>query len=214
MTKNYFHIQLLHEGIIKMRYSAGIVSKSYWYLESKKTAKLMLDGLTRKEIIELTIQDNIYQVESDYRSKRVANAIYTRLNSLPGPILEAIVNSDLATSKILVLISIIKTDRLFFEFMHEVFRNKILLGNFLLTDRDFNVFFQEKKVQSQVVDGWVDETIKKLQSIYLTILTHSGTLKIDNDKREILVPFIDYNVKQNLIDNDLAPYLFAITGEK
>lgn len=197
-----------------MKYSAGLISKSYWYLESKKTAKYMLDGLNRKQIVELAINENIYQVESEYRSKNVANAIYSRLNSLPEDILESIVNSDIATSKILVLISIMKTDRLFFEFMHEVFRSKILLGDFLLNDKDFNIFFQEKKVQSEVVEGWVDKTIKKLQSRYLTVLTHSGVLKIDNDKKEILIPFIDFRVKQSLIDNDLTPYLFAITGEK
>lgn len=197
-----------------MKYSAGLISKSYWYLESKKTAKYILNGLNRTEIVELAIKDNIYQVESDYRSKTIANAIYTRLNSLPETILEAIVDSDIATSKILVLISIMKTDRLFFEFMHEVFRNKILLGNLSLTDRDFNVFFLEKKVQSEVVEGWVDQTIKKLQSRYLTVLTHSGVLKIDNDKKSISVPFIDYRVKQSIIDNELGPYLFAITGEK
>ena len=73
----------------KMKYSAGLVSKSYWYLESKKTAKYMLNGLNRKEILELAIKDNIYQVDSEYRTKRIANAIYTRLNSLPEIILEA-----------------------------------------------------------------------------------------------------------------------------
>ena len=31
-----------------MKYSAGMISKSYWYLESKKTAKYMLDGLSKK----------------------------------------------------------------------------------------------------------------------------------------------------------------------
>lgn len=197
-----------------MKYSAGIVSKSYWYLESKKTAKYMLDGLNREQIVELAINENIYQVESEYRSKNIANAIYARLNSLPEVILEAIINSDIVTSKILVLISIMKTDRLFFEFMHEVFRNKILLGNLSLTDRDFNVFFLEKKVQSEVVEGWVDQTIKKLQSRYLTVLTHSGVLIIDNEKKSISVPFIDYRVKQSIVDNELGPYLFAITGEK
>ena len=105
-----------------MKYSAGLVSKSYWYLETKKTAQYLLDGLNRKEILNLVIKNNLYQVESEYRSKRMTNAIYTRLNSLPKVVLEAIVNSDIATSKILVLISIMKTDLLFFEFMYEVFR--------------------------------------------------------------------------------------------
>jgi hypothetical protein len=197
-----------------MKYSAGLVSKSFWYLESKKTAKYMIDGLNREEIRDLAIKDNIYQVESDYRAKNVTNAIYTRLNSLPVIILEDLVNSDITTSKILVLISIMKTDRLFFEFMHEVFRNNIILGDFSLKDRDINVFFDEKKAQSEIVDKWKDRTVKNLKSRYLTVLNFAGLIKIDSDKREIIVPYIDFRVKQHLLDNDMGPYVYAITGEK
>lgn len=197
-----------------MKYSAGMISKSYWYLESKKTAQYMLEGLSRKEIVELAITDNIYQVNSEYRSKTIANAIYTRLESLPEILLEAIVNSDITTSKFLVLISIMKTDRLFFEFMHEVFRNKIILGDFSLTERDINVFFESKKAQSEIVDNWVEKTIINLKSLYLTLLNFAGLIRTNGDKREIIVPFVDYRIKQLLIDNDLAPYFYAITGEK
>lgn len=197
-----------------MKYSAGLVSKSFWYLESKKTARYMLDGLTREEIRELAIKDNIYQVESEYRAKNLANAIYTRLNSLPEILLRDVFDSDVATSKVLVLISIMKTDRLFFEFMHEVFRNNIILGDLTIKDRDLNLFFQEKKAQSEIVDKWVDKTIKKLKSRYLTVLGYAGVIRTNTDKREIIVPFIDYKIKQKLIDNNMAPYLYAITGEK
>jgi len=197
-----------------MKYSAGLVSKSFWYLESKKTAKYMIDGLNREEIRDLAIKNNIYQVESDYRAKNLANAIYTRLNSLPVIILEDLVNADITTSKILVLISIMKTDRLFFEFMHEVFRNNIILGDFSLKDRDINVFFDEKKAQSEIVDKWVDTTIKRLKSDYKRLLSEAGILRTESDKREIIVPYIDFRVKQHLLDNDMGPYVYAITGEK
>lgn len=197
-----------------MKYSAGIISKSFWYLESKKTAQYMLEGLTRKEILKLALEENIYQVDSEHRAKSLTSAIYTRLNSLPEPILEAMVNSDITTSKILVLISIMKTDRLFFEFMHEVFRNNIILGDLTLKNRDFNIFFQEKKAQSEIVDNWVEETIRKLKSRYLTILNFAGLIKTESDKTEIIVHYVDFRVKQKLIDHDLGPYVYAVTGER
>ena len=46
-----------------MKYSAGIVSKSFWFLESRKTARYILEGLKRQDIIELAVKENIYQVE-------------------------------------------------------------------------------------------------------------------------------------------------------
>lgn len=199
-------------GRLLMKYSAGLISKSYWFLESKKTAKYMLEGLSRKEIVELAITDNIYQVESDYRSKTIANAIYSRLDSLPKTLLEAIVNSDITTSKILVLISIMKTDRLFFEFMHEVFRNKIITRELSIKERDLNIFFDEKKIQSEIIDKWVYTTIRSLKSGYLKMITESGLYNYES--KEIILPILDYRIKQLLLDNDLAPYLYAITGEK
>ena len=197
-----------------MKYSAGLVSKSFWYLESKKTARYMLDRLNREEIRDLAIKDNIYQVESEYRAKRMANAIYTRLNSLPEILLRDVVDSDVTTSKVLVLISIMKTDRLFFEFMYEVFRNNIILGDYSIKDRDMNIFFEEKKSQSETLNKWVESTIKRLKSEYIKMIKEAGLLKVDSDKREVMVPLFDYNVKQHLRDNNMTPYVYAITGEK
>ncbi len=197
-----------------MKYSAGMAAKSFWYLESKKTAQYMLDDKTKKQILELAIKDNIYQVETENRAKNMANAIYSRLSNLPKQLLSAIVSSDITTSKVLVLISIMKSDRLFFEFMYEIFRNNVILGDFTLKDRDINVFFDEKKSQSEIVDKWTDGTVKKLKSRYLTILNFAGLIRTDSDKREIIVPYIDFRVKKHLLDNDMAPYMYTITVEK
>ena len=107
-----------------------------------------------------------------------------------------------------------KTDRLFFEFMYEVFRNNIILGNFSLNDRDINVFFEEKKSQSDVVAKWVDSTIRRMKSEYVRMLNEAGLIKVNFNKREIIIPFLDYVVKRHLLDNDMAPYVYAVTGEK
>lgn len=174
----------------------------------------MIDGFRRKEIQKLAVDDNIYQVQSELQSLKIANSVYSRLSSLPEPILEDIVNSNLPTSKIIVLISIMKTDKLFFEFMYEVFRNKIILGDYTLKNRDFNIFFEEKKSQSEIIHKWADSTIKRLIRGYVGILNQSGLLNIDSTERSIQLPFIDFRVKQRLFDNDLAPYVNSITGEK
>lgn len=197
-----------------MKYSAGMVKKLFWYLESKKTVPYILEGLSRKEIQEIAITENLYQVESENRAQEIASNVYTRLNSLPEDIQESILKSDITTSKVLVLISIMKTDRLFFEFMYEVYRNNIILGDFTLKDREINLFFQDKKEKSETVDKWVEATIKKLKSTYIAILTDAGLIRIENDKKEITVPYMDYHIKQKLIQEDMDAYVYAITGEK
>lgn len=195
-----------------MKYSAGIVSKSFWFLESRKTARYILEGLKRQDIIELAVKENIYQVESEYRARRMASSIYQRLKSLPEDVLKLLVEADSETSRIIVLISIMKTDRLFFEFMHEVFKTKIIMGDHILEDRDLNIFFEEKRIQSATVDKWVDSTIKRLKSEYIRMLREAGLLRDKGDRREILKPFIDPAAEKRLMKEDMAPYFSTLTG--
>ena len=198
-----------------MNYSSGLMALSFWYVESKKTAKYLVQGLSRKEIVELAIEKNIYQAETDNRKKRIANTCVTRLIDFPTIILEDIINSDITSSKMLVLISILKKDKLFFEFMHEVFRNKIFLGETDMEKKDLNSFFNNKKLQSEIVNSWVPTTIQKLKLEYIKVLRESGLLSIEKkDKIPIIFPILDYKVEQDIISNNLSPYLYAITGEK
>ena len=50
--------------------------------------------------------------------------------------------SDLATQKVINLIAILRSDRLFFEFMFEVYREKNILGIPVIEDADINIFFK------------------------------------------------------------------------
>lgn len=74
----------------------------------------------------------------------------------------------------MVLYAIAKTDRLFFEFLNEVYKEKIVLKDFYIRDKDFNRFFQGKREQSEKVDSWSEYTFKKLKQVYIRIL-----LKVD-----------------------------------
>jgi hypothetical protein len=101
-------------------------------------------------------------------------------------LIEKIVNGDIETSKQIVIYSIMKTDRLFFEFMYEVFREKILLRDFTLQDKDFNLFFNRKKEQSERVASWDDYTFYKLKQVYIRILFEAGFIKDQKKYREIV----------------------------
>jgi hypothetical protein len=63
------------------------------------------------------------------------------------------------------------------------------------------------------VAKWIDTTINKLERCYLGILREAGLVKIENDKRKIIIPHIDYNLRKQLTENELTPYLNAVTGE-
>ena len=196
-----------------MKYSAGIVSASFWLLETKTTAEYMLDGLSKSKILELSLNENIYQVDSERRAKDIANVTYRRLKDFPEKLLEFFVNADVNSSKIIVLISILKNDKLLFEFMYEIFRERIILGNYRLKKSDFDIFFKNKSQQSEIIENWAEKTIKKLSSRYRIFLSEAGLLEKEDKDYKIILPFLDFRLRELLVENDFEPYVKAICGE-
>ena len=41
-----------------MKYSAGIMSHSFWYLETKNTAEYLAEDISKKELMELSLTKN------------------------------------------------------------------------------------------------------------------------------------------------------------
>lgn len=195
-----------------MEYKSTIKSRPYLYKETKKAVSLINKGLDVDGIKGKSLEDNIFQLESEARKKEVASIITYRIKVLDSYILDKIENSNIETSKILVLYAIAKTDRLFFEFLNEVYKEKIVLKDFYIRDKDFNRFFQGKREQSEKVDSWSEYTFKKLKQVYIRILFESGIIGNQKGDREIVVPIIDSDVKEYLYEIGSKPYADAILG--
>ena len=204
--------QIINSDYI-MKYSAGIKNISFWLLESKITAEYILDGLSKDEILELSLNENIYQVESQYKVKDLPNRLYTRLKDFSEESLTYFINCDANSGKLFVIISILKNDKLFFEFVHEVFREHILLGNYTLKQSDFDIFFMNKTNQSEIIAKWTEETVNRVQRQYRFLLKEAGLIEKEDNDYKIIIPFIDYRLKDLMVKENLTPYLNAITGE-
>lgn len=198
--------------VFKMEYSAGLTSKLFWMQEARKTAYYMLKGYDKTAIRAIAWEKNIYQVKAEYRAYEVLNGTYRRLSMLPKEVLTTIVNCDIETAKIINLISILLDSRLFYEFMHEVFCEKIHLGEKELTDRDLNVFFDYKSAQSEVVAGWTEMAIKKLKQCFTKMLFEAGLLDSSSKPRIIKQAHINYKLEELLRRNNLQAYLNVIKG--
>lgn len=196
-----------------MKYSAGIMSHSFWYLETKNTAEYLAEGISKKELMELSLNENIYQVDSERRARELVSVCYRRLKNFSNELLQYLSTCDQNSGKLLVFISILTEDKLFFEFMHEVFREHILLGNFTIKNSDLDIFFMNKENQSEIIENWKDTTLKKVKTNYKNFLVEADLIEKEDNDYKIILPFIDYRLKELLIQNNLTPYLNAITGE-
>lgn len=194
-------------------YSSTIKTRAFLYLELKKAASLYYQGFSFEEIRQRALEENIFLYNSKNRIKDIASTIEGRLDVLDKFLLNKLANGDLETSKQVALYSILKTDRLFFEFMQEVYREKYILRDYIITDKDFNIFFQRKAEQSPQIASWKDYTFYKLKQVYKKILIEAGFAKKIKKTVEISRPVIERDLINHLKDKGDTKYLHAMLGE-
>ncbi len=180
----------------EMEYKSTIKTMPFLFLEIKKLSILALQGLTDAEIKRKAIEDNIFLVNTEHRKKEIASVLLTRLKTMDAILLSKLVNEDIETGKLIALYAIMKTDRLFLEFMNEVFREKLIIRDYRITDTDFNNFFIRKREQSEKIASWDVYTLYKLKQVYIRILFESGLIR-NQKTREIGRPLVD----QSLLDH-------------
>lgn len=201
-----------HKGDKNMEYKSTIKSRPYLYKETKKAVSLVNNGFEIENLKKESLENNIFQVETETRKKELASIISARLNELDEYLIKKIQNSNIETSKIIVLYAILKNDRLFFEFMNEVYKEKILLKDLFLRDKDFSIFFQNKREQSNKVNSWSEYTFKKLKQVYIRILYESGLVANQKGDRKVVIPIIDNEVKDYIYKIGDKVYINAILG--
>lgn len=195
-----------------LKYRSTIKARSYLYLELKKAANLYIEGFSTANIRQKALDENTFSLNSENRIKEIASTVLERLGALDEILIDKLANSNLETSKQIALYAILKTDRLFFEFMQEVYKEKYLVGDYQITDKDFAIFFRRKAEQSQQVAGWTDYTFYKLKQVYKRILIEAGFVKKNNKNIEITRPFMEQELIDYLDEKGDNIYLKAMLG--
>jgi len=133
----------------EQNYSTSIKTKPFLYVELKKMAELKVNNpeMSDSELKNKAVEDNIFQYSTINRRKEVASTIIRRLKVLDEFLVEKLLKGTIDTGKQIAIYSILKTDRLFFEFMDEVYKDKYQVREPYLTDKDFSIFFQQRTVR-------------------------------------------------------------------
>ncbi len=193
-------------------YSASMTKLSFWFLEFKRCVQLLGDGHTFDEIKKLSVEENIFSASTQTRATQTFNNVSHRIKSLHGDVLKLFERSDVSTQKVINLISIMQTDKLFFEFVYEVYREKLILGSNELTDSDIRIFFKNKQLQSEKVAAWMDYTLERLGACYKTMLMEAGVTDRAVGSRQILKPILDRALEDCLKVHGMEVIIHALTG--
>lgn len=198
--------------MIKREYSAGMVKMSFWFSEYKKVISLLNSGMSLSEIKVKNASENIFAAPTEARSAQIYATVSKRVKFLDYSFYSLFEETDIANQKLIVLISIMASDSLFFDFMYEVFREKLIIGTDEISNRDISVYLKDKQIQDERVAKWMDNTLKRLGNCYKTILSEAGVLERQGDPRKISRPIIDSSLEQLLQDMEMKEVLQTLTG--
>ena len=194
------------------KYSSGLVAESFWFIEFKILIKLRYEGKSWDDIKALCLNENLLGISKEYRAKRIFGYLKNRIEVIEDGYLEIFMNSDLQTQKIINILASAKKNRLVFEFLYEVYREKVKLGALELTASDINIFFKNKQEQDEIMSKWTDVTLRRLRSSYMNFLVDAGLLTISDKQKKITPPILDITLENFLKDTGEMQLIKAITG--
>lgn len=195
-----------------MEYKASTTKYRFWFVEARETVRL-LGNHSMDEVKQIVIEENLYQQKSEDRLINQFGCIRGRLEALPEEIRNMMVTADINTGKLVNFSGCMASDRLLFELMYEVFRKKLHFGDTSINDADLNIFFKDKRDQSEKLAAISDGTIKKIKQVYCRYMFEAGLLKGKTTERLVTKPYLDPDLRTAFQKNDMSKYLAALTGE-
>ena len=154
----------------RKEYSAGAVKMSFWFMEFRKEVGLLATGKSFDEVKKLNQEENLFAASTVVRASQIYSTVSGRIKALDESFYQVFLASDLAAQKLFALVAAMAYDTLFFDFVYEVIREKLMIGNDQLADSDIRVFFKNKQQQDGKVAGWTDATLVRLGRCYKTML--------------------------------------------
>lgn len=197
----------------KREYSAGIVSKGFWFLEFKKFLGLLREGKSEIEIRKLQEEKNIFSASSKDYGKRIVGEIMKRIRAISDEIKELFFKVDVGTQKVINLLSVMQTDKLFFEYVYNSYRNDMLLGTQEYNSNAVKKFLDEKSLQNEEVAKFTESTKKRMKGSYGNYLKEAGLLEENNGKVLYKKIYLDYELEKILEENKMEVYIKALKGE-
>lgn len=196
----------------RKEYSAGAVKISFWFMEFRIVIKLLSEGKSMDDIKVQNQAQNIFSAPTPLRANQIFRTVSARIKTLDKSFYSVFLESDLATQKLFALIAAMAYDTLFFDFVYEVVREKMIIGSNELADSDVRIFFKDKQRQDEKVAGWTEATLIRLGRCYKTMLYESGMIDKSKQTRKILKPILDPVMRCWLEAQDMEIFIKALTG--
>jgi hypothetical protein len=197
--------------MVELQYSASLTGEPLQFYESKVVAQLLNKGLSFDEIKFKVYDENLFNYTTKKSIYKRVASVYRRLKGLDESILRVIVEGSGDDARVMVLFSVMLSNRLFFEFMTEVVRVKFLEMDLVFETREVDRFFDSKRQESEKVSSWHDVTVHKLSQVFLKMLRQTHLLS-DENPAHLQPILVSQQLRDYLVDQRLDYLLDCVGG--
>lgn len=181
-------------------YSGVITREQFLFYEMRTTAKLLVQGLEDRQIVDKIIAGNLFQYPTEKSINQMAHTCIRRLKALDNTdLISAIATEPSNVAKQICLYAMMKQYRLVWDFMITVVGEKFQSCDLSFSRSDLNVFMIRLQEQDAWVASWSDSTIMKIKQVLARVLVENEYL--DNVTADHLNPVLIYPILENAIRN-------------
>jgi Ni,Fe-hydrogenase I large subunit len=133
--------------------------------------------------------------------KRLLLEFEKRISKLTMQQLTLLANGDFETQKQIAYLSVCKTYGFIRDFAVAVLREKYLVFDHQISEGDYISFYRRTNDLHPEMDGFTEQTIKKLRQVTFKILEQAGL--IDAVRNRVIIPqIVDSNVTKAIIHDN------------
>ena len=147
-------------------YNGGLTREQFLFFEIRIVASLMLQGLSREDVLEKIKEENLFQFPTERMISSIAGTCFKRIDALDSETLVYhLANAPAEVAKQINLYAMMKYNRVVWDFMTTVIAEKFRTQEFEFSKKDLNVFFFRLQEQNDAVASWSDGTINKIKQV-------------------------------------------------
>ena len=183
-------------------------------LEMIQVAK-HINGKVVVDFRKTLLENDVLDSSSANNLKRKVGILLKRFAVLDEILIDELANADIATTEFITFYSVLKNEKLLFDFLNETIYNNYIKLKKYITKEEIDSFIIEKARQVQEINNWTEDSKNRMKNKVLEFSIKGGYLKKEKNDYTIIFPSVSKRTVEHIRkieSNELVSMLFLEKG--
>ncbi len=196
------------------KYSTALTGEPFLFNETRTISRYLVQGEDIKALQKRNLAENLIMHKKSGSLKRASTPIFRRLSTMTPSARQLLTEGDLDTAKILLLISVSKTDRLIRDFLFQVYADKLAIKSEKLLKSDVERFFESVYVVEPNLRDRSEQTKAKLKQQMMKIVAEAGLVQRQGVNFLMTRPNLSNKLMNQLVADGDTAYIKVLGGSE